>query len=154
MTIHIRPALSDDWPTLVEFNCRLAEETEHKHLDRQHIVPGVQAALADPRKGRYFVACDGDRIVGQLLHTFEWSDWRNGDIWWLQSVYVLPEFRRQGVFTALFEHLRHEALADPNVVGLRLYVEKKNHRAQETYRRLDFVDGGYLVMENMLRRRV
>jgi ribosomal protein S18 acetylase RimI-like enzyme len=86
------------------------------------------------------------------MHTFEWSDWRNGDIWWLQSVYVHPDFRRQGVFRALFEHLRREAEADPGVVGLRLYVEEQNAHAHATYKTLGLKPGGYFVMERMVRR--
>lgn len=156
MSITIRPAVPDDWPTIVEFNCRLAEESEGKRLDRADVEPGVRALLADPRKGRYFVAeakeTEAPRVVGQLMHTFEWSDWRNGDIWWLQSVYVHPEFRRRGVFTALFEHLRSEAEADPGVVGLRLYVEEQNARAHATYEKLGLTPGGYFVMEKMIRR--
>ena len=96
----IRPAQPDDWPVVVDFNSRLAEESEGKVLDRAHLVPGVQALLADPAKGRYFVAEKDGQIIGQLMHTREWSDWRNGDIWWLQSVYVHPDYRRQGVFRA------------------------------------------------------
>jgi ribosomal protein S18 acetylase RimI-like enzyme len=86
------------------------------------------------------------------MHTFEWSDWRNGDIWWLQSVYVSPEYRRRGVFRALFDHLRRKAEADPGVVGLRLYVEEQNSRAHATYERLGLKPGGYFVLEQMLRR--
>jgi GNAT superfamily N-acetyltransferase len=154
MTIEIRLANRDDWPTIVEFNCLLAEESEGKKLDRQHIEPGVRALLDDPRKGRYFLALSEGRIVGQLMHTYEWSDWRNGDIWWLQSVYVHPDFRRQGVFRALFDRLRSEAEADPAVVGLRLYVEEHNTHAHETYRNLGLDNGGYFVMEKFHRRGV
>lgn len=175
MSISVRPAVPDDWPTIVDFNCRLAEESEGKRLDRADVEPGVQALLADPRKGRYFVAVVHDteqpapsaqanppgppflrgeegRVVGQLMHTFEWSDWRNGDIWWLQSVYVHPDYRRQGVFRALFDRLQSEAAADPNVVGLRLYVEEANTKAHATYEMLGLKPGGYFVMEHMLRR--
>ncbi len=154
MTIEIRLATRDDWPTIVEFNCLLAEESEGKCLDRQHIEPGVRALLDDPRKGRYLVAVAQGRIVGQLMHTYEWSDWRNGDIWWLQSVYVHPDYRRHGVFRALFDRLRSEAEADPAVVGLRLYVEEHNTRAHETYRKLGLSEGGYFVMEKFHRRSV
>ncbi len=152
--IDIRPAIADDWPAIVDFNCRLAEESEGKQLLRQHVEPGVRALLADPRKGRYLVASAAGRIVGQLMHTYEWSDWRNGDIWWLQSVYVISEFRRQGVFRMLFERLRSEAESDPGVVGLRLYVEEQNERAHETYRSLGLAQAGYFVMEKMHRRTV
>jgi GNAT superfamily N-acetyltransferase len=154
MPIEIRHAVLEDWSIIVEFNCRLADESEGKKLDRAHVEPGVRALLADPRKGRYLVASSAGRVVGQLMHTYEWSDWRNGDIWWLQSVYVHPDFRRQGVFRALFERLRSEAEADPGVVGLRLYVEDHNTRAHETYRSFDLLPGGYFVMERMHRRSV
>lgn len=166
MTIRVRPAVFDDWPTLVEFNCQLAEETEGKRLDPAIVEPGVKAVLDDPAKGRYLVACvdasgsgSGDprtagRLVGQLMHTREWSDWRNGDIWWLQSVYVHPDFRRAGVFRSLLEELRRQAETDPAVVGLRLYVEEHNEKAVATYKRLGFDAAGYLVMERMHRRHV
>jgi GNAT superfamily N-acetyltransferase len=154
MTIDIRFAVSDDWQIIADFNCRLADESEGKKLDRAHVEPGVRALLADPRKGRYLVAEAGGRVVGQLMHTYEWSDWRNGDIWWLQSVYVHPDFRRKGVFRSLFDRLRSEAEADPAVVGLRLYVEDHNHHAHETYRNLGLAPGGYFVMERMHRRSV
>jgi GNAT superfamily N-acetyltransferase len=154
MTIEIRLATSDDWPTIVEFNCLLAVESEGKQLDRRHVEPGVKAILSDPRKGRYLLALADGRIVGQMMHTYEWSDWRNGDIWWLQSVYVHTDFRRQGVFRALFERLRSEAEADPAVVGLRLYVEKENTHAHETYRNLGLTEGGYFVMQKFHRRSV
>ena len=159
MNIEIRLAVRDDWPTIAEFNCCLAEESEGKQLDRQHVDPGVRAILDDPRKGRYLVASAQvgsaqGRLVGQLMHTYEWSDWRNGDIWWLQSVYVHPDFRRQGVFRALFDRLRSEAETDAGVVGLRLYVEEHNTRAHETYRSLGLNNGGYFVMEKMHRRSI
>src|SRR5438045_3712231 len=104
MQIVIRPAIVEDWPVIVAFNRDLAQESEGKQLNRENVEPGVQALLIDPRKGRYLLALVGGRIVGQLMHTYEWSDWRNGDIWWLQSVYVHPDFRRHGVFRALFAH--------------------------------------------------
>ncbi len=154
MPIEIRLATPHDWPTIVEFNCLLAAESEGKQLDRQHVEPGVKALLADPRKGRYFVAVSEGRIVGQLMHTYEWSDWRNGDIWWLQSVYIHQDFRRQGVFRALFDRLHREAEADPAVVGLRLYVEQENTHAHETYRNLGLTEGGYFVMQKFHRRGV
>ena len=143
----VRTARPDDWPTIVEFNCRLAEESEGKRLQPEKIEPGVKAVLADARKGRYFVACEKERLVGQLMHTREWSDWRNGDIWWLQSVYVHPAYRRRGVFRRLFEHLHREAARDPGVVGLRLYVESNNTAAQRTYQSLGLMEAGYFVME-------
>ena len=106
-------------------DCRLAEESEGTKLDRMHVEPGVRAVLADPRKGRYFVASSGGRVMRQLMHTYEWSDWRKGDIWWLQNVYVLPGFRRQGIFRALFDRLRSEAEADPGVVACASTSQRK-----------------------------
>lgn len=147
--VEIRRATLNDWPTVAEFNCRLAAESEHKQLDRPTVELGVRAILQDEHKGRYFVACVNGAIVGQLMLTMEWSDWRNGDFWWLQSVYVLPEFRRQGIFRKLFGHVRKLAASTPQVVGLRLYVERDNARAQSTYSDLGMSSAGYLVMEVM-----
>lgn len=148
--IKIRAATFDDAETIAEFNGRLAAETEDKPLDPETVRSGVRALLNDQHRGRYFVACDSDgRIIGQLMHTFEWSDWRNGDIWWLQSVYVHADFRRQGVFRKLNQHLEQLAESTPGVVGLRLYVENENTRAQETYRSLGFIEPCYRVMERI-----
>jgi len=150
--IVIRAAVADDWRTIADFNCRLADESESTRLDPAAIEPGVQKLLADPRKGRYFVACQGEQIIGQLMHTYEWSDWRNGDIWWLQSVYVLPEFRRRGVFRLLYDRLQSEAEGDPDVVGLRLYVERENEHAHQTYENMGMKQAGYFVMQRMFSR--
>ena len=147
----IRPATLDDLPTLVEYNRRLAQETENFTLSVKLLTEGVRAALLDPSKGRYFVAEVDNRVVGQLMHTREWSDWRNGDIWWLQSVYVHADYRRQGVFRQLVEHLRAEAQATPGVVGLRLYMEEHNDRAGATYDRLEIREAGYVVREQIWR---
>src|SRR4029079_15862290 len=101
----IRPAGFDDWETIADFNILLARETEDKQLVPETVFAGVKALLADPRHGRYFVACADGKIIGQMMHTREWSDWRNGEIWWLQSVYVHPGHRQAGVFRALYRHL-------------------------------------------------
>ena len=148
--ITIRAATIGDAETIADFNCQLAAESEDKQLDPETVRLGVHALLSDARRGRYFVACASDgRIAGQLMHTFEWSDWRNGDIWWLQSVYVHADFRRLGVFRKLHQHLEQLAESTHGVVGLRLYVENENDRAQETYRSLGFVEPRYRVMERM-----
>ncbi|MFG0335848.1 MAG: GNAT family N-acetyltransferase [Maioricimonas sp. JB049] len=149
--LNIRPAVPADWPTIVDYNCRLAEETEGQILDRETVARGVNALLADAQKGRYFVACRSDRIVGQLMHTREWSDWRNGDIWWLQSVFVAPEERGRGVFRALYHHLHElaEKASDPRVVGLRLYLEQGNVLARTVYARLGMRPAGYEVLEQI-----
>lgn len=147
----IRPAQFDDWPTIADFNTRLAGETEGKRLEPDTIAQGVRTLLSQPQHGRYFVAGIQGRIVGQIMHTREWSDWRNGEIWWLQSVYVLSEFRQRGVFRALFAHLQKLAQSSPDVIGLRLYVEEHNTRAQEAYLTLGLQRAGYTVMEHIFR---
>ncbi len=145
----LRRATPADAAVIVEFNRRLAEESEGKVLDLPVLAAGVAACLADPGKALYFVAEDGGRVVGQVMLTTEWSDWRNGWIWWIQSVYVVPDQRRRGVFRALFDHVCRQAREDRNVVGLRLYVEEENHAAQETYVRLGMRRTGYHVLERV-----
>ena len=144
----IRTATLGDLETIVDFNVRLAEESEDLLLDRATLRDGVREILSNAARGAYYVACDGG-VVGQMMHTREWSDWRNGDIWWIQSVYVHPDHRRQGVCRALYEHLRARAESDPAVVGLRLYVERENARAQGAYAALRMRPGGYLVMQDL-----
>ena len=145
----VRLAEMQDAVTIADFNCRLAAETESKTLDPTTVQRGVTALLQAPGRGRYFVAEVDGQIVGQLMHTFEWSDWRNGDIWWIQSVYVHADYRRQGVFRALARHLELLARDAVDVVGIRLYVERENARAQQTYSSLGFDQPGYLVMERL-----
>lgn len=147
--MHVRQATPADTDTIVEFNCRLASETESKELDRALLRDGVHNVLSDPQKGLYFVAEADDRVVGQVMITFEWSDWRNGTIWWLQSVYVHADYRRRGVFRQLMEHVDRLQQETAGVIGLRLYVERENNAAQNTYRRLAFRDGNYVVMERL-----
>jgi len=146
MSLLIRRATPADENLLVSYNAALAWESEHKRLDEAVLRAGVRAAFADPGKGFYVVAELGGEVVGQSGVTFEWSDWRNGWYWWVQSVYVRPDARRQGVFSALYRHLEAEATADPAVIGIRLYVERENTRAQTTYRALGLVDEGYFLM--------
>jgi GNAT superfamily N-acetyltransferase len=147
MVIDIRDARLDDAAFLAAGNLAMALEAEHKHLDPATVAAGVRAVFADPARGRYFVAERDGTPVGQLMITGEWSDWRNGQFWWIQSVYVLPEARRTGVFKALFGHVERLARSDGGVCGIRLYVERDNTRAQATYRHCGLEDGGYLVME-------
>ena len=145
----IRAARVDDLETIADFNARLAEETEDVLLDRETVVQGVRALLSDRTRGSYYVACADGRIIGQIMHTREWSDWRNGDIWWIQSVYVHPDHRRLGVFRSLYRHLKTLADSDPGVVGLRLYVERENQVAQATYAGLGMTPAPYLVMQHL-----
>jgi len=147
MALTIRDATLADAAVIAEFNSRLSGETEGHTLDSNVIRAGVEALLADATKGRYWVAeFDGD-IVGQIMTTFEWSDWRNGMIWWLQSVYVRPDQRRAGVFSMLYRHVESLARQTPDVIAIRLYVERENLRAQSTYEKLGLTMTGYRIME-------
>ena len=148
----IRPRLAaaGDAPTLAGFNQAMAMETEAKALAAEVVLAGVETALRDPGHGFYVVADTGREIVGSLLVTYEWSDWRNGRIWWIQSVYVRPGHRRRGVYRALHEFVRDQARSAGGVVGLRLYVERENLAAQRTYAALGMSETPYLVYEETL----
>src|SRR5436309_6187008 len=151
MPVTVRTATPADVPIIVEYNRRLARETEHKTLDPETVAAGVAAAIADPAtKGPYFLACDGADVVGQLQVTLEWSDWRNGWFWWIQSVYVRADARGRGVFRLLYEHVRSRAREARNVIGIRLYVERENTAAQATYSRLGMAVLSYMMLEEAL----
>ncbi len=145
--VHVRHAAIEDLETIVAFNQAMAHETEGKKLEAASVTEGVRGALADPDRSLYFVAEVGGEIAGQTMVTLEWSDWRNGLFWWIQSVYVDPAYRRRGVFRALHEHIRDLARAQEDVCGLRLYVHGDNRRAIETYRRLGMGLTDYLLCE-------
>ncbi len=147
MELTIRRARPNDAATIGEYNARLAHETEDKELDPQVVARGVAKVLADPAKGFYLVAERAGKIVGQLMVTFEWSDWRDGWVWWIQSVYVRADARRSGVFKSLYAELLARAKSAGDVVRVRLYVERENTRAQATYLGLGLCDTGYLVFE-------
>lgn len=147
MAVTVRKATAADAPIIVEFNRRLAEESESQTLDVGLLAAGVSAVMADPNKGPYFLAEQDGKVVGQMQVTYEFSDWRNGWFWWIQGVYVVPEARRRGVFRTLYEHVAAEAKRDPNVIGLRLYVERDNERAHKTYLGLGMKWTSYLLME-------
>jgi ribosomal protein S18 acetylase RimI-like enzyme len=148
LPVHSRRGTPADAATLADFNARMALETEGLTLRPDVIGPGVVAALADDAKAIYFVAEVDGRVVGQLMVTHEWSDWRNGDIWWVQSVYVHPDHRRRGLFRALYEHARRAA-REVGAVGIRLYVEEGNAAAQSVYHRLGMAMTHYKVMEEV-----
>ncbi len=154
MTVSIRPARTEDAEVIADFNARLAADTEDLVLDRARLLAGVRAVLADPAKGFYAMAERAGATVGQLLVTREWSDWRNGDFWWIQSVFVVPEARGAGVFRSLYEHVDRLARERGDVCGLRLYVERHNERAQRTYARLGMQRTVYDMFETdyVLRR--
>jgi GNAT superfamily N-acetyltransferase len=123
----------------------LAEETENLLLDLARLMAGVEALLRDPKKGRYFVAEVDGAFVGQVMITYEWSDWRNGNFWWLQSVFVCPPFRGRGVFRALFRHVQELAAKEERVCGIRLYMHADNARARRCYESLGLKQTKYLV---------
>ena len=152
MSMHIRDAVAADAPLLARWAQAMAFETEGKRLPDAGILPGVARGIAEPGLARYFVAEIAGKPVGTLMLTTEWSDWRNGLWWWIQSVYVAPEARRRGVYRALYAHVRALAEANPGVCGLRLYVEKENLAAQRTYAALGMRDAHYLIYEDDLKR--
>lgn len=147
LDLNIRKAVVDDVDTIVDFNQRLANETEDRQLPDRVLSAGVRKALELPGDVRYFVAEHDGEIVGQLMITREWSDWRNGWAAWLQSVYVRSDYRGRGVFRRLLGFVHQILSDDSDTVLLRLYVENENLVAQETYRKLGFQDPGYQVME-------
>lgn len=152
----IRQARVDDADLLAAWAVAIALETEGRQLDPATVLAGVSAGIADPGKARYFVASRQALAAGRetlaqpagtLMLTREWSDWRNGEWWWIQSVYVVPGQRRGGVFRALYRHVEQLARQAQDVVGLRLYVERDNARARDTYAALGMVDAGYGILE-------
>ena len=146
MTLIVRPAHEADLTTLVRFNAALALESEGQTLDVMRLRKGVESVLGDADKGRYFIAEEHGRSVGQVMITLEWSDWRNAYFWWLQGVYVMERARGRGVFRAIYSHLEMLAKSE-GACGLRLYVARANTNAQATYRKLGMMDSGYLVFE-------
>ena len=148
LSITIRAAGVDDVERLAAWAVAMALETEHKQLAPDTVWQGVRAVLEEPARGRYFIAeRDASEPVGTLMLTHEWSDWRNGNWWWIQSVYVDPAHRRSGVYRALYDHVHALAQATPDVCGLRLYVERENANAQRTYESLGMDDAGYAMYE-------
>lgn len=146
-TVRIRQARLSDTAVIADYNVRLAWETEKRRLNRARVQRGVRALLRDKAKGIYFVAEEKGVVAGQLLITFEWSDWRNGNFWWIQSVYVAPEFRECGVFRSLYARVHKLAKSHRDVCGLRLYVETENRRAQKAYTRLGMKEAHYKIFE-------
>lgn len=149
MEVRYRDAVRADAAAIIDFQIAMARETEEMDLDREICSRGVQAVFDRPAHGRYFVAEAGGRVVSSLLITYEWSDWRNGNVWWIQSVYVRPEARQQRIYAGMYEHVRQLATKDENVRGIRLYVDRRNTRAQEVYRRCGMNGEHYLVYEWM-----
>lgn len=142
-------AVPEDAAAIVEFQIAMARETEDLELDPEICADGVAAVFADPKHGFYLVAEQDGRVIASTMITYEWSDWRNGVVWWIQSVYVVPEARGQGVYKGLYAYVRELAGDDDKVRGIRLYVDKRNTRAQQVYARLGMNGEHYQVFEWM-----
>lgn len=150
--VKVRPATVSDTIDIASFNKSMAMETESLELAIEVLEPGVRGLFSRPEYGFYLMAVIDNRVVGSLMVTYEWSDWRNGVVWWLQSVYVVPEARRSGVFKALYESVEAQAKAASDVRGIRLYVERENTRAQQTYTSLGMEETHYFMYEAMFDR--
>ena len=145
--ISIRRATLQDLDVLVKFQQAMAEETEDKGLNADKLRAGISYLLAHPAEGFYLIAERGGNAAGSLMVTVEWSDWRNGRFWWIQSVYVAADHRRQGIYSLLHEAIRNSAREDPEGCGIRLYVEKENSVAQATYQALNMIETHYRLYE-------
>lgn len=143
----VRKAKSEDLNSILQFQLAMANETEHIELHFDTVKNGVTAVLEDSSKGYYYVAEVENKIIGSLLTTFEWSDWRNGTVLWIQSVYVVPEFRRKGVYSQLYEHVKRLVLNDPALKGIRLYADISNKGAHKAYQKLGMTPDHYITFE-------
>lgn len=145
MTI-IRKAKPEDAAVIIDFQQKMAWETEKLILVHEKITGGVTAVLHNPTRGQYWVAEENGMVISSLLITYEWSDWRNSEVWWFQSVYVIPGMRRKGIFRSMYEHIKYEA-EKQGIAGLRLYVETNNSGAQKTYESLGMQSEHYRMYE-------
>lgn len=143
----VRKAKSNDLNSILEFQLAMARETEGIELDKDTVKKGVTAVLEDSVKGYYYVAEKDAQIIGSLLTTFEWSDWRNGTVLWIQSVYIIPEFRRKGVYSKLYGHIKDRVLNDSSLKGIRLYADKSNESAHKVYQKLGMTHDHYVTFE-------
>ncbi len=151
MSITVRAARPDDLERIARFNRAMARETEGRELEPSVVRAGVETLLAEPDRGRYWIAERGGEAAGQALVTPEWSDWRNAEVWWIQSVYVAPDHRRTGVYRALHRHVRDRARRE-GAAGLRLYVDRDNRAARAVYRTMGMEEARYVMYEEMWRR--
>jgi len=147
--MRVRQATINDQQSIVNFQLAMANETEGIELDRPTVEQGVKAVISDNTKGNYYVTEINGQVISSLLTTFEWSDWRNGTILWIQSVYVLPEFRRKGVYREMYSHIKDLVLTTNDLNGIRLYADKSNHPAQKTYESLGMNQDHYVMFEWM-----
>jgi ribosomal protein S18 acetylase RimI-like enzyme len=148
--MNVRLAENADAAAMVDFNQAMALETESKNLDAQILQSGVESVVHDENKGFYVVAEEDGKIVGGLMITFEWSDWRDSWFWWIQSVYILPEYRGRGIYRLLYDFVKETARERKDVCGFRLYVEKENVAAQKVYEKLGMQSSHYLMYEEMI----
>jgi len=142
----LRKANTTDAGVIIAFQKAMALETENLILDSETLSKGVMAVFNDTAKGQYYVAEDNGSVVASLMITYEWSDWRNASVWWFQSVYVIPEYRRKGIFRMLYDYIKNEGLKE-KIAGMRLYVESENHRAQKTYEAMGMNGSHYKTYE-------
>lgn len=149
MKIEIREAIVNDQETIVNFQMVMAMETEDLNLDREVLSKGVRAVLEDSSKARYFIAEGDGKALGMLMITTEWSDWRNRWVWWIQSVYTAPECRKQGIYKLLYEHVKEIVIKSEDIGGIRLYVDKRNIKAQNVYTNLGMNGDHYSTFEWM-----
>ena len=147
--MEIRQAKIAERLVIAGFQIAMAAETENLELDKATVGKGVTSVFEDQSKGRYFVAESNGKVIGSLLVTYEWSDWRNGNIWWIQSVYIKPEYRRKGVYTKMYQHIKSIVENDESLQGIRLYVEKTNTVAQAVYKNLGMNGNHYSTFEWM-----
>ena len=143
----VRKATTDDHEKLVEFQLEMARETEGIELHLETVERGVKAVLKDWNKGNYYVAEINGKVVSSLLTTFEWSDWRNGTVLWIQSVYVMPQYRRRGVYRSMYAHIKTMVLSSDDLKGIRLYADKSNLPAHKTYKNLGMNQDHYITFE-------
>ena len=146
---HVRPAVADDSPAIIDFQMKMAKETEETDLDKETLTKGVQSVFDNLLKGTYYVGEANGKIVSSMMITKEWSDWRNQWVYWLQSVYVVPEYRGEGLFRKMYEYIQQQVINDPDVSGIRLYVDAGNKRAINVYNTLGMNDDHYKVCEWM-----
>jgi len=147
--IHTRPSNEYDAPVISDFQVKMARETESLNLDIDTVYKGVTSVFKDSRKGKYYIATEENKIVASMLITYEWSNWRNNWVYWLQSVYVLPEKRGQGIFKQMYEYILLQVQENDEVAGLRLYVDISNIAAREVYNKLGMNGDHYQVFEWM-----
>ncbi|EAY25130.1 GNAT family N-acetyltransferase [Microscilla marina] len=145
--IYIETASVQDAELLADLQCKMAWETEEYMLDRNTVLQGLQALFNDVSKGIYYKVTHNEQVIGCMLNTFEWSEWRNGYVLWIQSLYIVPEFRAQGLFKLMYQYLQHKVKADNNLMGIRLYVDKTNVKASQVYKAIGMSDEHYTFFE-------